>query len=290
MRNSGTVGWRILPALLALGVGIVHAGEADQEERAHVRQRYSHYLREKSERLPRGKNLVPAEIEIRVDRYPNSERIKTFTPVNRDGQIHGLVVTKVQYGHQALSTVPYVEGVREGIERNYAYTKIDGKLVWYVEKEIPWKNDVVEGIRKTFYPTGEIASEVKYVAGKAHGESRSFAKNGQPLRVGRFVAGVREGEMIDYWPPSADRLESGEPDPDPPPKKILQYKNGEVNGLAKEFHRSGKLRREIPCVEGAFHGVQVEYDEAGKVVEKRYWIDDEEVSKNEFKYAAQGKE
>ena len=47
----------------------------------------------------------------------------------------------------------------------------------------------------------------------------------------------------------------------------LPYKNGQMDGVAKEYYPSGKIKIEEPYKNGQIDGVAKAYDESGKVIQ-----------------------
>jgi hypothetical protein len=52
------------------------------------------------------------------------------------------------------------------------------------------------GEHKTYYSSGELKSQVTYVAGKKHGIEQFFDKNGRVLQEYYYQRGERQGEVI----------------------------------------------------------------------------------------------
>jgi len=61
-----------------------------------------------------------------------------------------------------------------------------------LESETPYVNGVIEGVRQTFYPSGEPKSSECWVAGKQHGLTVEY-KNGTVWREIPYVTGHKEG-------------------------------------------------------------------------------------------------
>jgi len=101
-------------------------------------------------------------------------------------------------------------------------------------KEIPFRYErsgkrIREGVYKTYYPTGELASESPFINDK------------------------REGLEKQYY--ESDKLRSE-----------LLYKNDKPTGIKKMYTESGQLQSEMPFKDGKRHGVYVWYwyDKNGK--------------------------
>ena len=184
-------------------------------------------------------------------------------PLDDQGKPDGVEIFFEAHLWDVGRTVPWSHGRRQGEE--FVYQK---KVVTAI---IPWIDDRISGIRRTFYPTGKPMSETTFVNGEANGPSRSYDAEGRLLQEVNIKSGKREGEAKDYWP------ETGKV------RRQIIYAMSQVVGVTREFDPEGKLRREIPFKANAMHGVETVYAPDGKVSQKRYWLNGEEVSEGEFK-------
>ena len=57
----------------------------------------------------------------------------------------------------------------------------------------------IDGLSKTYYPTGELNSESNYKNGKDHGSYKDYYKNGQLESESIYKNGEREGEQKRYF-------------------------------------------------------------------------------------------
>ncbi|MDA0841227.1 MAG: toxin-antitoxin system YwqK family antitoxin [Planctomycetota bacterium] len=171
--------------------------------------------------------------------------------------------------------VPWVHGVRHGIEREYKKENM-WKPEAQVIAEIPWKDGKMHGLRKGFYPDGKPESETQYVEGTANGPTRLWDQNGNLTSEGVMKDGQRDGQFTEYWPGTTQ------------PSRIIHFKAGVTHGLVKEFYSNGKLKRERSFKDEAAHGEDRIYDEAGEVTHTRYWWDGDIVSKEEFEKRSKG--
>lgn len=188
--------------------------------------------------------------------------IQIITPLDANGLKDGEERFYNIYGYQLLRSVTYREGVRHGPERLYASGE-------FPQTEIPWDNGVVRGVRRSFHPDGRLMTEIAYEDGRATGESKSYDPNGRVTRIAQFKNGQRDGLMTEYYPA--------------PPKRLVPYAKGLINGTVKEFYENGKLKSETPYKDDVLHGVEKQYDEDGKLSKTRYWLDGESVAEGEFK-------
>jgi antitoxin component YwqK of YwqJK toxin-antitoxin module len=93
-----------------------------------------------------------------------------------------------------------------------------------------YKLGILQGPRKVFYKTGEIAEESMYKNGKLHGVYKKIAENGIVLEESNYVDGEYHGSVI-------NREGDGK-------KQIIgQYKNGVAVGIWK-YYENDKLIKE----------------------------------------------
>ena len=190
--------------------------------------------------------------------------IYSTVPVDEKSLPNGTEQVHDGPNHGVGRTVTWVHGKKHGPEQIRRY---DGN--WYIAKEIPWENDAIVGKQRAFLPNGKRQSETDYQSGQADGNSISYDADGKLSRKCTMVKGQRHGVLTDYWP-LADQ-----------PKRAIPYKNGKVDGVAKEYFASGKLKRERTFRDDALHGVEKEYDDTGKVVRTRVWKENELVSEQQ---------
>ena len=178
-----------------------------------------------------------------------------FVPVDPEGKNDGVEVA----GNQRIT---WENGVRNGPQ---IILKGKNKVA-----SIPWKNGVIEGTKKTFFPDGSVKSETPYVDGKPHGVSKTYAKDGTVTRSCTLKVGRRDRPLVDYWPGNGNK------------RRIVTYDDGAVTGTVKTFYRNGQPRQEIPFINDTMHGEEKRYTEDGKPDESRYWLDGNLVSKTEY--------
>ena len=117
-----------------------------------------------------------------------------------------------------------------GIVENYKVPPIsEGDSV--LEGKIPFKNGVIEGSSKLYYPSGKLASVATFKNGKVEGVQKDYYENGK-LKV------------------------------------ELSFKNGVVDGIAKVYYQTGKLMSEESYKNDQLDGIVKRYDENGKLIEQ----------------------
>jgi len=190
--------------------------------------------------------------------------VEQMTPLDADGRPDG---TELRFGNwyqKPLRRTPYLHGAKHGVESLHNGS---GEILL---AEIPWELGVLNGVKRTYHPTGQLASETNYKAGEATGESLTHAVDGQVLRRAVFVAGRRHGVVTDYWPGRGDIV-----------KREITYRMGQVAGTSKGYYASGKVKWERTFRDNKAHGREAHYTPEGDLEKIRYWIDGQPVSAGE---------
>ncbi len=99
------------------------------------------------------------------------------TRLIRDDYGHLLATDTIDQGQIALKTTYHPNGAPK--------------------EQIPYRNGVIEGSKKTFYPAGEPATIEPWTKGKQHGITLTF-QHGEKLSDVPYVNGVKEGKEIRY--------------------------------------------------------------------------------------------
>lgn len=196
--------------------------------------------------------------------------VRVATTVNAAGKPDGQEVEFSDWYRRAARITEYRNGIRQGGERHYDVET--GSLVG----ETPWEKGAIHGVKRLFHPNGKLASETTYEKGVIMGPGRSFDAEGRLIRVVNHVNGKRDGETIDYWADKPDVVQ-----------RAVPYKNDLVEGVAKGFYLSGKIKWERPFRNNKQHGVEKQYSADGAVEKTLYWLDGTQVSEEE--YRAKGK-
>jgi len=178
--------------------------------------------------------------------------------------------------HQSLTSIesyriiPWRNGVKDGVEKTFQSDPRNERAV-ILREEVPWKDGKMDGWRRTYFTDGKVAAETLYVNGVANGPTRVYGPDGNLLREGMMKNGKRDGVMTEYWESSKT------------PKRVVRYRDGSVDGPVTEYYQSGKIKRKVSIKNEAYHGEERLYNEDGKVVQTRYWIDGKVVTEEEFK-------
>ncbi len=163
-----------------------------------------------------------------------------------------------------LSTVTWVNGRKQGPERVY---NVHPR---YLKTEVPWVNGQIQGTRRTFHPDGKPASTTSYVKGRPHGVATTLSADGTLMRECTLKNGKRDGTLTDYWP------ETGKP------RRTLVYAQGKVIGSVKQYYENGKLKSDVPFKDDVMHGEEKRFEDDGKPMKSRYWLNGDLASKTEF--------
>ena len=151
-------------------------------------------------------------------------------------------VIKMEEAFVDNNDIIYVQGEKTpftGVIEDYkAYLISEGDSV--LEGKIPFKNGVIEGSSKLYYPSGKLASVATFKNGKVEGVQKDYYENGNL-------------------------------------KRELPHKNGIINGIVKEYYPNGKLKIESSQKNALPDGVSKFYDENGKVIEQVMFKDGKKV-------------
>ena len=145
-------------------------------------------------------------------------------------------VVKLENAYVDDKGIVYVIGEKApftGIVENYKVPPIsEGDSI--LEGKIPFKNGVMEGYSKLYYPSGKLASVATFKNGKVEGIQKDYYEN----------------EKI---------------------KREISHKNGLVDGLAKVYYPTGKLMLEENYKNDQLDGIVKRYDESGKIISEEFY-------------------
>jgi len=132
----------------------------------------------------------------------------------------------------------------------------------------------LNGIQKTYYHTGVLASEGNYVNSKAQGRIRWYHENGKLKMEGDFRAGIPEGGLRLYY-------SNGEPQAEYQIEKAGEIPlDGEINldavvidAAIKDYYGTGILKQERAVKNGLLSGPFKYYDQKGKLLAAGEYLD-----------------
>jgi antitoxin component YwqK of YwqJK toxin-antitoxin module/uncharacterized protein YqcC (DUF446 family) len=149
----------------------------------------------------------------------------------------------------------YMDGVLHKIE-TFRNGVLHGpqKLFWPDGKLMSlhtYKDNELDGLQQDFNKAGVLVREEYYEKRKLAGPSKEFYEDGTPRKEGNYRNGKSHGEFKEYW-------RNGK-------LKILKtYQDGELEGPWREHRDDGTLEREQTCYLGQLEGPQTWYHRNGK--------------------------
>ncbi len=139
----------------------------------------------------------------------------------KDGKQNGLFQMYTEDGI-LIDSGTFKDGERDGLtEQFYNDT---GKL----RVSANYKNGVLDGEFKAYYPNGDIQGEVTYKNGEMNGEYKEYHENKSIRLSGNYKNNLQDGEWKSY-------LEDGTLE------TIVNYKDGELNGLKEDYYKNGNV-------------------------------------------------
>ena len=121
-----------------------------------------------------------------------------------------------------IDNANFKDGERDGVtEQFYNDT---GKL----RVSANYKNGVLEGEFKAYYPNGNLQGEVNYVNGEMNGDFKEYHENKKIRLSGSYKNSLQEGEWKSY-------LEEGTLE------SIINYKDGELHGIKEDYYKNGNV-------------------------------------------------
>jgi len=142
--------------------------------------------------------------------------------------------------------------VSDGMYRRYY---ADGKTI---KTEGKVKDNLPQGIWRTYYESGNLQSVVNYDNGNVDGEMfYYFDKKPETKMVeANYEDDLLDGEYLEYWQNAAQKAK-------------LHYKNAKLHGEALYFFPSGKLKIKGKYKNGKKKGKWLFYNEKGDVINKK---------------------
>ena len=131
------------------------------------------------------------------------------------------------------------------------------------------KDESKEGTWLKYDKEGNLIGITSYMDGKINGPSIEMNNRGQITRKQYFLDDVPNGIYGDYKFGRA--------------KKEVNYKNGVMDGVYKEFYNNGKLQRSINYTNGVMDGPMKYYNEEGEVTLEYSYKNGEKVGEGVMK-------
>lgn len=186
----------------------------------------------------------------------------------KSGKPHG--VWKSYYPNSVLKSIGEKQiGLSEGVWKFYAddghqtheYDYVADKKngcarefdsLGNVIKELFYVDNVLSGDVQEFYPTGELKKQLTYEDGKEVGVAYEFSKEGEVITEEVYEDGfLKERDEFNRYD-----------------------ENGKKTGKWREFYPNGVLKSEVQFKDGEMNGLKKEYNKKGKLVDISKMIDD----------------
>lgn len=98
------------------------------------------------------------------------------------------------------------------------------------------KNNLVHGIYKVYYPSGELGLKVNYKEGLKVGKEEAFYKNGQIFTIFNYKDGVRDEEFFVYYKNGKQREYGVYKAEYYQPNKVIYVEGYDTNGIIQGTH------------------------------------------------------
>ena len=129
---------------------------------------------------------------------------------------------KIYWDNKVLkASIQYVDGMREGINKNYSRS---GKLISIV----PFSHNKINGESKQFYPDGQLHSTINYINDVKQGPEKWYYENGNLYQESNYLHGKIDGIRKKYY--KNGKIMSEAP-----------YKYGEPGLGLKEYREDGSM-------------------------------------------------
>ncbi len=133
--------------------------------------------------------------------------------------------------------------------------------LWY---EGTIKNNLMNGIWRTYYESGNLQNAVNYKEGKVEGTCYFYydGTEGTTQSEATFENELITEKYKEFYDNGAQ-------------KALISYKEGQPHGDAEFYYKTGKLKIEAKYKNGTKDGKWKYYDENGKIIDKEKWKKDE---------------
>ena len=161
----------------------------------------------------------------------------------KDGKQNGLFQMYTEDGI-LIDSGTFKNGERDGLTEQF-YNDI-GKL----RVSANYKNGVLDGKFKAYYPNGNLQGEVIYKNGEMNGEYKEYNENKSIRLFGNYKNNLQDGEWKSY-------LEDGTLE------SIINYKAGELHGIKEDYYKNGNVWTRQEFKNNDLDGVYEVYYENG---------------------------
>jgi antitoxin component YwqK of YwqJK toxin-antitoxin module len=157
----------------------------------------------------------------------------------------------VWIGYHPNGIISTIDEYRDGRKNGYSIgIDVAG---FYIRKDY-YTNDTLDGRSLAYVNSGgpKVHSEINYKMGKLNGLKKVYYPDGNIQEEGYFINNQRSG--ISKWYTSDGNLSIE-----------YNYKNGNMEGIQKTFHPNGNIASEVNAVNNQEEGEYTEYTLTGKV-------------------------
>ncbi|MGS0526110.1 toxin-antitoxin system YwqK family antitoxin [Zobellia nedashkovskayae] len=121
--------------------------------------------------LKKNEEIYENGVKVMEKKYHDNGKLALSVTYNAKGPI-GVSENFNEKGMKIRHT-PYVDGHLQGVDITYNYS--NGNK--YVEQE--YKNDILDGIYKEYYPSGKLALEGQLIKGQREGTWKYYHESGK---------------------------------------------------------------------------------------------------------------
>ena len=134
-----------------------------------------------------------------------------------------------------------------------------------------YKNGVLEGEFKAYYPNGNLQGEANYVNGEMNGDFKEYHENKKIRLSGSYKNSLQDGEWKSY-------LEDGTLE------SIINYKAGELHGIKEDYYKNGNVWTRQEFKNNDLDGVYEVYYENGNPQLKAKIKNGQTIEEQRFNY------
>jgi antitoxin component YwqK of YwqJK toxin-antitoxin module len=128
-----------------------------------------------------------------------------------------------------LWEINYFAGSKEGKSIYYKYSKVDGILREDTSKIEYYKNGILDGVKKVYYPSGKLQRLITYRMGNYEGPFRIFNEEGKIIESLMYKNNIKDGEATYFYD-------------DGKPLRNEIWSKGLKNGTFKTFYYNGTIQ------------------------------------------------
>lgn len=172
--------------------------------------------------------------------------------------------------------------------------KISGVLVKFREfggvyKKAEYQKGQPNGLQQYFHKNGAVSVQFFYKDGKKHGTETQYYESGSVRSSTQYdSSGLPDGAVKDFYDSgellseailkngvllsAKEYYKSGQI------KKIAQIRNGQFDGQLKSYYESGKLLATVTYIKGKREGLACFFNEGGKIIYELQYIHNKLVS------------